>query len=327
MGSVEAVKDDVRDVGWETTVEGIWRDARHGLRLLRRSPGFTAVTVLTLALGIGANTAVFSVAHAVLFQSLPYPEPERLVALVPAPKNQPSTAEPISYPTFLDWQEQSRSFESLGAYVVAQSTLTGLGDADAPIAVAVTPAIFSLLEAAPLAGRVLLPADGDPAAARAIVISEPFWRDRLGGRDDVVGQHLTLDGAPYTIVGVMPASFRFPHSSPAAQLWMPLKQFRPFEPILSARVAPFLTVVGRLEAGYGLPQATAEMNAIAARLAQQHSEAPRDQDRSGRQSAGARAWRHEILCAAAPRRRRAAPSDCVHQRGQPAARPIGRPDP
>ena len=147
MGSVEAVKDEVRDVGWETTVEGIWRDARHGLRLLRRSPGFTVVTVLTLALGIGANTAVFSVAHAVLFQSLPYPEPERLVALVPAPKNQPSTAEPISYPTFLDWQEQSRSFESLGAYVVAQSTLTAR-DADAPIAVAVLRALFDAKQTA-----------------------------------------------------------------------------------------------------------------------------------------------------------------------------------
>jgi hypothetical protein len=179
MGSVAAVKDHVRDAGWESTVESVWRDARYGLRLLLRSPGFTAVTVITLALGIGANTAVFSVAHAVLLRSLPYPEPQRLVALVPAQKSQPSTADPISYPTFLDWHEQSRSIESMAAYVVAQSALTGLGDADAPITVAVTPNVFSLLGATPLAGRTLLPADGDARAARAVVLSEPFWRDPI----------------------------------------------------------------------------------------------------------------------------------------------------
>ena len=212
-----------------------------------------------------------------LFQSLPYPDAQRLVAVVPAQKSQPSIAEPISHPTFLDWQDQSRSFESLAAYVVAQSVLTGLGDADAPITVAVTPNIFSLLGATPLVGRTLLRADGDPSAARAIVISEPFWRDRLGARPDVVGAHLTLDGTPYAVVGVMPSTFRFPHSSPAAQLWMPLKQFRPFEQILPARVAPFLSVVGRLRGNYGLQQATAEMQAISARLAQQHHAASRDQ--------------------------------------------------
>ena len=277
MGSVEAVKDNVRDTGWETTVESVWRDTRYGLRLLRRARGFTAVTVITLALGIGANTAVFSVAYAVLFQSLPYPDPQRLVAVVPAQKSQPSIAEPISHPTFLDWQDQSRSFESLAAYVVAQSVLTGLGDADAPVTVAVTPNIFSLLGATPLVGRTLLRADGDPSAARAIVISEPFWRDRLAARPDVVGAHLTLDGTPYAVVGVMPSTFRFPHSSPAAQLWMPLKQFRPFEQILPARVAPFLSVVGRLRGHYGLQQATVEMQAISARLAQQHRAASRDQ--------------------------------------------------
>ena len=111
-----------------------------------------------------------------------------------------------------------------------------------------------------------------------MVISERFWRDRLGAQSGVVGQQLTLDGAPYTIVGVMPSSFRFPHSSPAAQLWMPLKQFRPFEQILAARAAPFLTVVGRLKQDRALSDASTEMQAISARLAQQHREAPRDQN-------------------------------------------------
>ena len=270
MGSVEAVKDYVRDAGWESTVESAWRDARHGLRLLRRAPGFTAVTIVTLALGIGANTAMFSVAHAMLFRPLPYPNPEQLVAVVPAPKANASSTEPISYPTFVDWQEQAGSFESLAAYVVAQTTLTGLGDADAPVAAVVTPNVFSLLGATALIGRTLWPSDADPAAARVVVISEPFWRDRLAARSDIVGQPLTLDGAPFTVVGVMPATFRFPHSSPAAQLWMPVKQFRPFETILAARVAPFLTVVGRLKSGYGVSDAKAEMDVIAARLAKQY---------------------------------------------------------
>ena len=277
MGGVEAVKDHVRDAGWETTIESVWRDVRFGLRLLGRSPGFTTVTVMTLALGIGANAAVFSVAHAVLFQSLPYPNPDRLVAFVPAQKNQPSLAEPVSYPTFTDWQEQSRSFESMAAYVVTGSTLTGLGPADAPVIAAVTPNIFGLLGAVPLAGRTLQPADDNANASRAVVISEGFWRDRLGGRPDVVGQPLTLDAAPYSIVGVMPSTFRFPHSSPAAQLWMPLKQYRPFEPILPARLAPFLTAIGRLKDGYELTQAKSEMEAIGARLAQQHQGVSRDQ--------------------------------------------------
>ncbi len=277
MGSIEAVKDDVREAGWESTVESVWRDAKHGMRLLTRSPGFTAVTVITLALGIGANTAVFSVAHALLLQSLPYPEPEGLVAVVPAQKDRPAAADPISYPTFLDWQAQSRSFESLAAYVVAGSTLTGLGDTDAPVVAVVTPNVFPLLGTQPLFGRTLLIADGEPGAPRTVVISERFWRDRLGARSGIVGQHLTLDGAPYAIVGVMPSSFRFPHSSPAAQLWMPLTQFRPFEQILTARAAPFLIVVGRLEQGRGLSDASTEMQAIAERLAQQHREGPRDQ--------------------------------------------------
>ena len=276
MGSVEALKDRVRDVGWETTVESVWRDVRFGLRLLNGSPGFTVVTVITLALGIGANAAVFSVAHAVLFQSLPYPEPERLVAFVPAQKDGPLTAEPVSYPTFTDWQEQSRSIDAMAAYVVTQSTLTGLGDADAPVIAAVTPDIFGLLGAVPFAGRTLQPADGNPDAPRAVVISEPFWRDRLGGRKDVVGQHLTLDGSPFSIVGVMPSSFRFPHSSPAAQLWMPLKQYA-IRADSSARLAPFLSVVGRLKDGHGLAEARSEIAAIHTRLSQQHPSGSRDQ--------------------------------------------------
>ena len=195
MGSVEAVKDHVRDTGWETAIESVWRDARYAVRMLRRTPGFAFVTIVTLALGIGANTAVFSVAHAMLLQSLPYPEPHRLVAIIPSQKSGPSTAEPVSFPTFRDWQRENRSMEAMAAYVVAGTTMTGRGDAEAPVTAAVTPNLFAVLAAPPLLGRTLLPDDAESASGRVVVLGEPFWRERLAGRPDVVGQTIVLDGA------------------------------------------------------------------------------------------------------------------------------------
>ena len=167
MGSLEAVKDRVRDVGWESTVESVWQDVRYAVADAAPVAGLHGRGGRSRSRSASAPTLpFFRVAHAMLFQSLPYPQPQRLVAFVPAQKNQPSMAEPISHPTFLDWEEQSRSVESLAAYVVTQSTLTGFGDADAPVIAAVTPNIFSLLGAVPLVGRTLLPSDGNPDAAR-----------------------------------------------------------------------------------------------------------------------------------------------------------------
>ena len=277
IGSVEALKDHVRDQGWESVLESVWRDARYAVRTLRRSPGFATVTILTLALGIGANTAVFSVAHAVVLQSLPYPEPDRLVAVIPARKDHPSTPDPISYPTFRDWQSQSRSFESLAAYVVVGSTLTGRGEPDVPATSAVTSNFFSLLRAAPMLGRTFLPDDDNAASGRVVVISEQLWRERLGGSRDAIGQVLVLDGAGHTVVGIMPSSFRFPHVAPAPQLWMPLQQFQSFQPLLSVRMAPFLTAIGRLRSNAAIREAQAEMEPIVQRLGQQYPADYREQ--------------------------------------------------
>ncbi len=277
MGSMEAVKDHVRDAGWETALESVANDARHALNVLRRHPGFALVTIATLALGIGANAAVFSVAHAVWLQPLPYPEPHRLLAVVSSQKGGPTAAEPISYPTFRDWQSQSRSMDAMAAYVVAGSTMTGLGDAEAPVTSGVTPHLFSLLGAAPMLGRTLLPDDARSASGRVVVLSELFWRERFGGRTDIVGQTVTLDGAGYTVVGVMAASFRFPHIAPAPQIWMPLHQFQPFQPLLEVRMAPFLKVIGRLRTGFGRADAQAEMETIAGRLREAHPSTLREQ--------------------------------------------------
>ena len=277
MGSLEAVKDHIRDAGWETALENISRDAQYALRMLRRNPGFALVTIATLALGIGANTAVFSVAHAIWLQPLPYPEPQRLVAVIPSQKGGPSTAEPISYPTFRDWQSQSRSMEAMAAYVVAGSTLTGRGEAEAPITSGVTPNLFSLLGATPLLGRILVPDDARSATGRVVVLSELFWRERFGGRTDIVGQTLTLDGAGYTVVGVMPSAFRFPHMTPAPKIWMPLHQFQPFHELLEVRMAPFLMVIGRLGKSSSQSDAQAEMETIVRRLRDEHPAVVREQ--------------------------------------------------
>lgn len=277
MGSMGAVKDHVRDVGWEAVLESVVSDARHACRMLRRNPGFALVTIATLALGIGANAAVFSVAHAIWLQPLPYPEPHRLLAVIPSQKGGPASDEPISYPTFRDWQSQSRSMDAMAAYVVAGSTLTGLGDAEAPVTSGVTPNLFSLLGAAPMLGRTLVPDDAQSAGGRVVVLSELFWRERFGGRTDVVGHTLILDGAGYTVVGVMPASFRFPHITPAPQIWMPLHQFQPFQPLLEVRMAPFLKVIGRLRSGFSSADAQAEMETVAKRLREQHPAALREQ--------------------------------------------------
>ena len=277
IGSLEAIKDGVRDVGWETALESVWHDLRYAVRTLLRSRGFTVVTVLTLALGIGANAAVFSVAHAIMLQPLPYAAPERLVALVPAQKGQPGTAEPISFPTFRDWWNQSRSFSSMAAYVVAGVTLTGQGDADSPITCAVTANVFSLLGVAPLLGRTLVTDDDRMAAGRVVVISEEFWRERLGGRPNVVGRRLTLDEETFTVVGVMPSSFKFPNVTPTPQLWVPLAQFQSFRPLLDVRMAPFLNAVARLGSDRDLASAQSEMDAIATRLRAEHPGVLREQ--------------------------------------------------
>jgi putative ABC transport system permease protein len=243
------------------------QDVRYALRALARSRSFTAAAVLTLALGIGANSAMFSVANAVLFHGLPYSDPGRLVALATAIKGQSALSNSVSYPTFVDWQTQSRSFASLSAYVIAGTTLTGRSDPAVLDSAAVTPNLFETLGATAALGRPLLPADAGAGAPNVVVISEELWRDRLDGDPTVVGQHLTLDSTDYTIVGVMGRAFNFPHGGHPPQVWMPITQSQPFQPLLTVRLAPFLTVVGRLDAGRTMADAQAEMEIIGQRLA------------------------------------------------------------
>ena len=219
------------------------RDLRYGLHMLRRTPGFTAVALLTLALGIGANTAIFSVVDAVLLRPLPYEDPDRLVWLWDTLPQLPTA--PTSLPEFIDWRDQNHSFEFLAAYQSGNMfTDDGNRTEDTPIGL-VTPDLFSLFRVKPLLGRTFTEEDTRPGRYRVAVLGQSFWERRFGSDPQVLGKTLQLSGAAFTIIGVIPAGFSFPNE---AQLWRPL----PIDPKKLDRGPHYLKVVGRLEPGVTL---------------------------------------------------------------------------
>ncbi len=241
----------------------IFKDIRYGIKSLLKHPAFTAVGLITLALGIGANTAIFSVVNAVLLRPLPFNEPERLVWVW---DTQPQLATaPTSLPDFLGWKEQNQSFEHLAAYLNG-SMFVDAGDGTADVHVGlVTPELFSVFHVSPILGRTFTDEETLPGRFRVAVLSHSMWQNRFAADANVVGRTIQLSGAAYTIIGVMPAGFSYPNR---AELWRPLIIDR-------AKLDPgphYLNVVGRLKPGVTLSQAQADMSMIAARLAQQYRE-------------------------------------------------------
>jgi putative ABC transport system permease protein len=249
--------------------EACWQDARYGARMLQKNPGFTAVAVLTLALGIGANTAIFSIVDAVLLRSLPYPDPNQLVLMFEVPLQQPDALSGISYRDFTEYREQNRVFSEMAGNSFHDLTLTGAGEPSIVNTAAVTPEIFPLLNAKPLAGRTLLPEDGKPGAAPVAVLSENLWRSRFGSNPAVIGESVTLDMRSFTVVGILPASFRYPDGAPPQDVWISVAQDPLFGPRMSQPGARVLVGIGRLKPGVFLAQAQAEMNTLGARLARE----------------------------------------------------------
>jgi putative ABC transport system permease protein len=241
----------------------IFKDIRYGIRSLSKHPAFTAIAVITLALGIGANTAIFSVVNAVLLRPLSFVDPERLVWLWDTIPQLPTA--PTSLPEFLDWKEQNRSFEQLAAFQSGNMFLdAGDGTEDVPVGL-VTPEVFSLFHVNPIIGRTFTDEETLPGRFRVAVLSHSMWQNRFGSDPNVSGRTIQLNGRAYTIIGVMPAGFSFPDR---ATLWRPL----PIDPAALDRGPHYLNVVGRLKAGVTLAQAQADMSALAARLSQQHPE-------------------------------------------------------
>ena len=247
----------------------MFTDLRYAVRLLAKSPGFTIIVVLVLTLGIGANTAIFSIVNGVLLQPLPFAESHRLVAIDTTVKNEPDDT---AYLDFLDWRAQATSsFDRMAAYATAAATMTGRGDAASlPLAV-VSPDLFSLLGVAPIQGRVFRAEDDARGAPRTAVISQAAW-ERLFSRDpSIVGSAITLDGDSVTVIGVMPAGFEFPFDAEdPTDVWMPIMSSRFAAQWADQRGASFLNALGRLRPGVSVAAAQAELATIAARIAQEN---------------------------------------------------------
>jgi len=244
------------------------QDVRYALRVLRKSPGFTAVAILTLALGIGANTAIFSVVNSIVLRPLPFPQPNQLVFISEMPSNTSVGLE--SYMNFLDWQRNAKSFSSLAAYQYSQMTLTGHGAPTLIQGAITSSSLFRTLEIAPLLGRTLESRDDVKGAARVVVIGEGFWRGQLGADPHIIGKIIQLDSEPFAVVGVMPAVFRYPDQTPPSQFWVPVGQSPDDISIIDKRATRFLYTIGRLKRGTTASEAQAEMTVIVKRTSEQY---------------------------------------------------------
>src|SRR5262245_18037183 len=246
-------------------------DLRYGSRALLRAPSFAIAVVAVLALGIGANTAIFSIVNAVLLRPLAYDEPDRLVRIFHVP---PQSTFPglrrfsVSPANFYDWKRAAQSFESMAIYHFRQFVLTGTGNAEAVTAGAVGADFFQIVRVEPALGRVFLPEEDRPGRGRVVVLSDGFWKTHLGAALDVVGSTISLDGAAYTIVGVMPARFSMTSWAVAAQkLWVPLAHT---DEQRAVRENHNESVVARLKRGVDVARVNAEMQAISVGLECEH---------------------------------------------------------
>jgi predicted permease len=274
FGNVTQIKEDTRGVWTTLWLEQLLQDIRCGLRMLRKSPGFAAVAVLTLALGIGANTAIFSVVNSVVLQPLPYAHANRLVVVSEtSSRTLPGSAIESSenYLNFLDWQRDAKSFSAMAAYQYNQMTLTGHGSPTVIQGAITSAGLFTALGTAPLLGRTLQAQDDVKGAAHVVVIGEALWRDQLGADPDVVGKSLLLDGEAFTVVGVMPKDFRYPDQTPPSELWIPVMQSQAYAPFLVSRGPHFLSLIARLKPGVTEAQAESELNSLYKGMVKQYS--------------------------------------------------------
>ena len=246
----------------------ILADVRYGIRMLLRKPGFTAVAVLTLALGVGANTAIFSVVNGVLLRPLPFAEPDRLVWMWGNIRNGGNRAS-VSPLDFLDYRERNDTFEEFAAIigVPVPFNLTGDGEPERLNAAVVTGNYFQALGVRPTLGRVFLPENEKPGRDQVAVLSQGLWQRRFGGDPSIVNKTVTLDGKTFEIIGVMPPEFSFPQT---AELWVPMNF--DYSPEMKQRKGHFLRPIGRLKAGVTIAQAQADTDAVARSLEEQYPE-------------------------------------------------------
>ncbi|HUK90686.1 MAG TPA: ABC transporter permease, partial [Blastocatellia bacterium] len=244
-------------------MDKLWQDLVYGFRMLARKPAFAAIAVFTLGLGIGGNTAIFSVVNSVLLRPLPYPESDRLVVINETRLPQfPQFS--VSPGNFLDWKKQAAEFENLAVVASGPSILTGAGDPEKVVGQRVTANLFETLGVKPAIGREFKPEEDQDGHDDVVIISYGLWQRRFAGRQDIVGQNVTLNNRSYTIVGVMPAGFRFNRDT---DVWKPMG-FTADE--MTMHGGHFLFCIGRLKQGENIDKARAELSTIAERLEQQY---------------------------------------------------------
>ncbi|HEX7318171.1 MAG TPA: ABC transporter permease [Pyrinomonadaceae bacterium] len=273
LARVFATRGDVHEKGsgGANVLELLFKDLRYALRMLRRKPGFTAVAVLTLALGIGGNTAIFSVVNAVLLRALPYPEAERLVSVYES-LPQGGTGS-VSVPNFMDWRAQSDAFTGLAAYEFGDFNLREEQQPVRAVGATVTANFFDVLGATPRYGRAFLEGEDKAGRERVVILSDGLWRRSYGADPGVVGQDIMLGGEKYQVVGVMPPAVQFP--SATVELWVPLV-FNDRQ--LANRGSHAFNVLGRLKPGVSFEQAQEQMSNVGRVLEQQY---PAEQEGRG----------------------------------------------
>jgi predicted permease len=264
LGAVEGIKEDCREQRRGFWLETLWTDVRYGLRMLRKDPGFTAVAVLTLALGIGANTAIFSVVNGVLLNPLPFPHAEQLVTLSESKPNFATGS--ISYPNFRDWQRNNHTFASMAISRPISFSLTGTGNAEQLRAELLSSDYFSLLGVKPVIGRMFAPGEDEVGAAPVALISAGLWKRKFGASPEVVGRSIKLDGGSFTIVGVIPADFDLLlRSFRNSEVYVPIGQWKN-NFLLNRGAGLAIHGLGRLKPGVSIEQARADMDEVTRNL-------------------------------------------------------------
>jgi putative ABC transport system permease protein len=246
-------------------MESLFQDVRYGFRMLLKNPGFTIVAIIALALGIGANSAIFSVVNAVLLRPLPYEESDKLLLL--SERSPVLEGMSVSYPNFLDWRTQNTAFEHLAVFRRNSFNLIGGGEPEQLIGGQVSADLFPALRVKPAIGRTFLPEEDKPEGVPVVLLSHGLWQRRFGSDPNIVGQTLTLNSKGYTVIGVMPANYQFPNRT---ELWVPVGQESGQKSWQQRGNHPGLYGIARLKPGVNLEQARTELDTIAVRLEQQY---------------------------------------------------------
>ena len=264
FGAAEAVKEDCREQSSGFWLETLLSDVRYGIRMMARSPGFTIIAILTLALGIGANTAIFSVVNGVLLNPLPFPQPEQLVSLSESKPNFATGS--ISYLNFRDWQRNNHTFSAMAISRSLSFSLTGSGEAEQLKAELLSSDYFSLLGVKPVIGRMFAPGEDEVGAAPIVLISAGLWKRKFGSSPDVLGRTITLDGGGFTIVGVIPADFDLStRSFRNSEIYVPIGQWKN-NFLLNRGAGLGIHGLGRLKPGVSIEQARADMDEVTRNL-------------------------------------------------------------